>query len=124
MKIVSWNVNGVRAAQKKGFVEWVLSDQAEVVCIQETKAQPEQLREEITEIDGYSSYWSKLEKKGYSGVGVYARHQPVEVSTSFHTRFDAEGRVFVMRFDAFTLFNIYFPNGKRSQERLKYKMAF
>jgi exodeoxyribonuclease-3 len=70
MKTVSWNVNGVRATQKKGFVEWVLADQADVVCIQETKAQPEQLREEITEIDGYSSYWSKPEKKGYSGVGV------------------------------------------------------
>ena len=63
-------------------------------------------------------------KKGYSGVGVYTRHEPSEIPTKFHTRFDAEGRVLAMRFDAFTLFNIYFPNGKRSEERIKYKMAF
>jgi exonuclease III len=64
MKIISWNVNGVRAAQKKGFVGWVLAEQADIVCIQETKAQPEQLIEDITEIEGYSSYWSRPGKKG------------------------------------------------------------
>ena len=63
-------------------------------------------------------------KKGYSGVGVYTRHEPSEISTKFPSRFDAEGRVLAMRFDAFTLFNIYFPNGKRSEERIKYKKAF
>ena len=124
MKIVSWNVNGVRAVHKKGFVDWMQSDQADIVCIQETKAQPEQLSEAITVVGGFQSYWSKPEKKGYSGVGVYTRHEPTEVVTDFHKRFDAEGRVLILRFDAFTLFNIYFPNGKRSEERLKYKMAF
>ena len=67
------------------------------------------MREDLTEIEGYSSY-GQNPKKGYSGVGVYTRHEPSEIPTKFHTRFDAEGRVLAMRFDAFTLFNIYFPN--------------
>jgi exodeoxyribonuclease-3 len=124
MKIVSWNVNGVRAAQKKGFVDWLLAEQADIVCIQETKAHPDQLADDLKEITGYSSYWSAAEKKGYSGVGVFTREAPLEVKTTFHKRFDSEGRVLELRYPGFTLYNIYFPNGKRSDERLKYKMAF
>ena len=111
-------MNGVRAAQKKSFVDWELAEQADIVCIQETKQSPSSCVKISRKSRGIAVTGQNL-KKGYSGVGVYTRHEPSEVSTKFHTRFDAEGRVLAMRFDAFTLFNIYFPNGKRSEERPK-----
>jgi exodeoxyribonuclease-3 len=124
-KLISWNVNGVRAIAKKGFREWMLAENPDLLCIQETKAHPDQLDPEITDIPGYRSFWASAEKKGYSGVATYTKHEPVNVQYGFgEQRFDAEGRTLVIEYPTFTLFNVYFPNGKQGPERLEYKMAF
>ncbi len=125
MKLLSWNVNGVRAVQKKGFPEWFCGQDADVVCLQETKAHKEQLDETVTNLAGYESYWCSGEKKGYSGVATYTRQKPLSVRFGFGVpQFDREGRVLVTTFPEFDLYNIYFPNGKRDQERLDYKLGF
>ncbi len=124
-KLLSWNVNGVRAVAKKGFIEWLQGEAPDILCIQETKSQESQLDVKITEVDGYQSYWSEAEKKGYSGVGVYTRHEPISVHKGFgEDRFDSEGRTLVLEYPDFTLFNVYFPNGKQNATRLQYKMDF
>jgi exodeoxyribonuclease-3 len=124
-RIVSWNVNGIRAVYKKGFLDWFHRENADVVCIQETKAWAEQLVDELREPDGYSSYFAEAEKKGYSGVAVYTKRQPLEVHTGFgNALFDAEGRTLAVDYGDFVLYNVYFPNGKASKERLQYKMDF
>lgn len=124
-KLLSWNVNGVRAVVKKGFMEWFQKEMPDVLCLQETKAQEEQLGAEIKNVSGYQSHWSEAVKKGYSGVGVYTRHEPLSVNKGFgEERFDSEGRTLVIEYPEFTLFNVYFPNGKRNKERLRYKMEF
>ena len=82
-KLLSWNVNGVRAVAKKGFIEWLQDEAPDILCIQETKSQESQLDAKITDVDGYTSYWSEAEKKGYSGVGVYTRHEPISVEKGF-----------------------------------------
>src|SRR5512145_1619719 len=94
MILVSWNVNGLRAAWKKGFIDFLGSQKADVVCVQETKVQADQLTEEMRAPAGYRSYWSFAEKKGYSGVVTYLQSEPVHVSTSFATpSLDVEGRI-------------------------------
>ena len=124
-KLLSWNVNGVRAVAKKGFIDWIQEEVPDILCIQETKSQESQLDAKITDVDGYTSYWSEAEKKGYSGVGVYTRHEPISVHKGFgEDRFDSEGRTLVLEYPDFTLFNVYFPNGKQNATRLKYKMDF
>lgn len=124
-KLISWNVNGIRAAEKKGFVNWLSQTGAEVVCVQETKAQPEQLSKTLLNPDGYQAAWFSAEKKGYSGVGTYSRTAPARVTPGFNdARFDQEGRALMSDFDAFVLFNIYFPNGGRGPEWVKHKLAF
>lgn len=124
-KLLSWNVNGVRAIAKKGFIEWVSEEAPDVLCIQETKAHEVQLGPEITDLPGYKSYWAEAEKKGYSGVAVYSRHEPISVQKGFgEERFDSEGRTLILEYPDFTLFNVYFPNGKKNKERLQYKMDF
>jgi exodeoxyribonuclease-3 len=125
IRILSWNVNGIRAVQKKGFVEWFTSEEPEILCIQETKAWKEQLTDELTDPAGYSVYFAEAERKGYSGVALYTKLEPVRVEYSFGERsFDPEGRTIVADYEDFILFNVYFPNGKASKERLKYKMDF
>ena len=124
MRAISWNVNGLRAAHKKGFLDWFNGASPDIMCLQETKAHEEQLPEEVKTIAGYSSYFSTPEKKGYSGVGLYAKNAPESVQFGFGDRFDSEGRTIIADFGDFVLFNIYFPNGKRSTERLQYKMDF
>jgi len=124
MRVISWNVNGLRAAHKKGFLDWISGENPDIMCLQETKAHEEQLPEEIKSIPGYTSYFSTPEKKGYSGVGLYAKKAPESVQYGFGDRFDSEGRTIIADFGEFVLFNIYFPNGKRSAERLQYKMDF
>lgn len=124
-KLISWNVNGVRAIAKKGFADWVKRIEPDILCIQETKAQRDQLGPDIVDIPGYQSHWVSAEKKGYSGVGLYTRHKPISVTTTFgDERFDSEGRTMVLEYPEFTLFNVYFPNGKQSKNRLQYKMEF
>lgn len=111
--------------QKKGFIDWVKSTQPDILCLQETKASVEQLDDEILNIEGYQSFWSSAEKKGYSGVGVYSKQAPREVKHGIGIdRFDREGRILICDYDDFVLFNIYFPNGQQGEERLQYKLEF
>ena len=125
IKIVSWNINGIRAVWKKGIMEWILGDNADIICFQETKAQKDQLTDDIINIDGYESHFFSAEKKGYSGVAIYTRIKPVKVKAGLgNPVFDVEGRVIEMEFDDFVLFNVYFPNGGRGPERVKYKLDF
>jgi len=125
IKMLSWNVNGIRAISKKGFIEWAKKDGPDILCLQETKAREEQLSDEIKSINDYSSHFVHAEKKGYSGVAVYTKVTPKKVSKGFGVKkFDSEGRVISFEFDKFILFNVYFPNGNASSERLKYKMDF
>lgn len=125
IRVLSWNVNGIRAAQKKGFLEWLKQESPDVLCVQETKATPQQLSSEILEVEGYRSFWNSAKKKGYSGVAVFTKRQPIAWNTSFgFPEFDEEGRVLQLDFPEFCLFNVYFPNGKAGAERLAFKMAF
>jgi len=105
-KIVSWNVNGLRAAEKKGFVDWLKQGGGDVVAVQETKARPEQLSAALLQPHGYHAHWASAEKKGYSGVGTYSRHTPLNVSAGLNdTRFDSDGRVLISEFEPFILLN-------------------
>ena len=124
-KIYCWNVNGIRAIWKKGFPEWFLKTLPDILCIQETKAQPDQLDDEVKNLGGYKSYFFSAEKKGYSGVGIWTKHKPLRISAGFNNPlFDSEGRVLEMEFEKFILVNVYFPNGGRGPERVKYKLDF
>ena len=125
MRVISWNVNGIRAVHKKGFLDWFASESPEILCIQETKAIQSQLPGELTSVPGYHSYFSAPDRKGYSGVALYTRQEPESVTYGFGIdKFDNEGRTIIADFGTFVLFDIYFPNGKRSDERLLYKMDF
>ncbi len=126
MRLLSWNVNGIRAVQKKGFVDWLLTEDPDILCLQETKAAPEQLSEELLNINGYKSYFSSSTvKKGYSGVAIYTKQEPIKVEHGFGIpKFDDEGRIVVAEYKEFVLINIYYPNGKKNEERLQYKMDF
>ncbi len=121
----SWNVNGIRAQEKKGFVEWLLNSGADVVGIQETKSHPEQLSENLLHPNGYQSYWKSGERKGYSGVAFYSRLKPLQVITEFQDEIlNAEGRLIGLEFENFFLFNGYFPNGGQGTSRVEYKLDF
>lgn len=124
-QILSWNVNGIRAVHKKGFSEWLIQANPDILCIQETKAHPEQLTKAILEPAGYHAYYASAEKKGYSGVAIYSKEEPKSVQVGLgDPLFDSEGRTLIADYGNFLLYNIYFPNGKASSERLKYKMDF
>jgi exodeoxyribonuclease-3 len=125
VRLVSWNINGIRAAVNKGLLDYLETCGADVVCFQETKADPTALSPAVLFPPGYQSYWSAAQKPGYSGVATYSR-LPV---TGWHAgmgieHFDVEGRVVVTDLGAFDLYNVYFPNGDRSGERLAYKLDF
>ncbi len=125
--LISWNVNGLRAAGRKGFIDWMQKGQYPIVGVQETKvSHPDQLDEVLRHPDGYTSYFhSCTEKKGYSGVGIYTKIKPMSVKTFFgNTLLSREGRVIEMEFREFRLLNIYFPNGGSGELRLQYKMEF
>ena len=125
LRLLSWNVNGIRAIHKKGFLDWVKKEDPDILCIQETKASEEQLVEELRNPYGYNSYFSSAEKKGYSGVAIFTKKKPVTVDKGFGIKkFYNEGRILVAEYDKFVLLNIYYPNGKASPERLQYKMDF
>lgn len=126
LRLISWNVNGIRAAMKKNFVSCVLGLDADIIAIQETKIQPDQITDEIRSLPGYDSWWAcSRVKKGYSGVSVFSRLTPLSVKIEFGiSLFDDEGRVIEMDFGDFVFFNVYFPNGQMSQDRLKYKLDF
>ncbi|KQC05851.1 MAG: exodeoxyribonuclease III [Candidatus Cloacimonas sp. SDB] len=125
MKIISWNVNGLRAVIKKNFMEYISDDKTDILCIQETKLQEEQIPQEILSETSYNKYWSCAEKKGYSGVAIFTREVPTQVTYSIgEDRFDREGRTIIAEFRDFTLINCYFPNGQMSEERLQFKLDF
>mgnify|MGYP001578827352 FL=1 len=125
IKILSWNVNGIRAALKKGLLDWLKKESPDVLCLQETKALPTQLPPELLHPPDYEAYFNSAERLGYSGVATFSKTKPVAAKKGFGVpKFDKEGRVLETEFREFSLFNIYFPNGKMNVERLKYKMDF
>jgi exodeoxyribonuclease-3 len=123
-RIYSWNVNGIRAAEKKGFVDWLQNCGGDIVCLQETKAHPEQLSPSLTEADGFFTYWAAAQKKGYSGVAIFSRQEPISVRKFDIERFDAEGRVLIAEYPEFVLMTAYFPNSQAEGARLDYKLDF
>jgi len=125
IKIYSWNVNGIRAVQKKGFMDWFKKSKGNIICIQETKAHKEQLEDSIINIKDYKSFWFSAEKKGYSSVAIYSNLEPVKIINGFgKDDFDKEGRVIIAEYETFVLANVYFPNGGRGPERVQYKLDF
>src|SRR3989338_1331106 len=124
-RILSWNVNGLRAVLKKNFLQWLKKESPDILCLQETKAMPTQLPPDMLHFPGYDKYWSSAERPGYSGVATLSKEKPLRVNTGCGLKhFDCEGRVIEAEYPEFTLFNIYFPNGKMGPDRLKYKMDF
>jgi exodeoxyribonuclease-3 len=125
LKIWSWNVNGLRAVMNKGFLDTLLTEQPDLIGLQETKLQEEQIPSEILGLKDYNSYWSCAEKKGYSGVALLTKPTPLSVKLGFDTLlYDTEGRIVIAEYDRFYLFNIYFPNGQMNDGRLQYKLGF
>jgi len=122
--IISWNVNGIRAAEKKGLYEWLQTESPDILCLQETKAQEEQLGEKFFKQKGYIPYFMSAEKKGYSGVAVYTKGKPISIRNLNIEEFDNEGRTIVLEYKNFTLINCYFPNSQSEGKRLGYKTGF
>jgi exodeoxyribonuclease-3 len=124
-KLICWNVNGIRAVLKRGFLDWLAKESPDVLCFQETKATPENLPEQLLKPPGYATYWNYPEKKGYAGVATFSREKPLKVQNGWgDPKFDVEGRVIITQHPGFKLFNIYFPNGKKDAERLQFKLDF
>jgi exodeoxyribonuclease-3 len=125
LKILSWNINGIRAAEKKGFFKWFINERPDILCLQEIKANPNQVPAHLKNIPDYYTYWNSAEKKGYSGVSTISRYKPILSKKGFGIeKFDIEGRVLITEYPQFVLFNVYFPNGKKNQERLDFKLDF
>jgi exodeoxyribonuclease-3 len=125
LKIVCWNVNGIRAIIKKGFFDWLKKESPDILCLQETKISADNLTSELLEPLGYGSFWSHSEKKGYSGVTTWTKEKPIHIQNGFGIpEFDREGRILISEHPGFILCNVYFPNGKLSWERLQYKLDF
>lgn len=125
MKIITWNVNGVRAALKKGALDWAWEQRPDLLCLQEVKARPEQLNAEQADSLGLRYVWNPAERPGYSGVTTFYKQAPLEVSLGMlEPRFDVEGRLISTLHPGFRLFNIYFPSGTRGQDRVSYKLDF
>lgn len=125
MKIISYNVNGIRAALKKGLAEWLAEESPDIFCVQETKASPEQV--DISEITalGYEDYWFSAQKKGYSGVAIFTKKSPEQVTYGCGIqKYDDEGRVIRLDFGNFSLMNVYMPSGTSGEERQAFKMQW
>ena len=125
MKLYSWNVNGIRAAERKGFLDWLDQFQPDVLCLQETKARVDQLGSSLIKDHCYHTYWHSAQKAGYSGVATFCKEEPYFVQEGLGIdRFDSEGRVLITEHENFLLYNIYFPNGQKDDTRLNYKLDF
>ncbi len=126
MKIISWNVNGIRAVAKRGDWKFFQDIKADIFCIQETKAEAEQIPEEVRSPKGYFSYFDHSKgRKGYSGVGIFSKVEPHKVQEGMNIpTHDQEGRLLMAHYDDFALITCYFPNGGGGPERLKYKLEF
>ena len=124
-KLISWNVNGLRAVEKKGFVDFLNTCGADILAIQETKAEPTQLSEALRTPQGWYAYFSSAERKGYSGVAVYTRKEPLNVWHGLgNEEFDREGRTLILELPTFFFLNIYYPNGGQGPERIDFKLRF
>ena len=124
MKLISWNVNGIRACVKKGFLDYFQEVEADIFCIQETKMQEGQLE---LELDGYHQFWHSAVKKGYSGTAVFTREKPMEVAYGLGTgleEFESEGRVITLTYEDYYLVNVYTPNSQRDLARLDYRQEW
>ena len=125
MKIITWNVNGVRAALKKATLSWAWDQNPDLLCLQEMKARPDQLTADQASALQLPYIWNPAEKPGYSGVATFQKKQPLDFQLGLgDPRFDVEGRVISTLHAGFRLFNIYFPNGQRGQARVDYKLDF
>ena len=125
IRMLSWNINGIRSIHKKNALKWFFAEQPDILCLQETKAAEDQIPAELAKIGGYHSSFFAAERKGYSGVGLYSRIKPKKITSGLGiAEFDIEGRTLMAEYGKFVLYNIYFPNGKSSPERLRFKMAF
>lgn len=126
MKLISWNVNGLRAVITKGFKDFFDNIDADIFCLQETKMQEEQADDTIKEIfKGYNAYWNSAEKKGYSGTAIFSKEKPINVSYGIGIEeHDKEGRVITLEFEKFYMVNCYTPNSKRELERLEYRQIW
>lgn len=125
MKILSWNVNGIRAIYKKGFLEWFLKEKSDILCLQEIKVEEDKIPKEIKEIPGYFSYFNSAQKKGYSGTAIYTKAKPKKMETKIgFKQFDDEGRFLRLDFKDFILIDFYIPHGGRDKENLNYKLKF
>ncbi len=123
VKIISWNVNGLRSLSKKGFIDWFEKENIDTLCLQEIKVKKEQLTPYLVKPPGYYSYFNSAKKKGYSGVLVYSRERPISVKKELGiNKFDNEGRILELKYKTFTLINLYLPHGGRKKENLKYKL--
>lgn len=125
MRLLTWNVNGIRAAQRSGFLKWFERENADIVCLQEIKARAEQLEESVLHPLGYHSAWHSAEKAGYSGVAILSRREPLEIRYGMGIpEIDREGRVLVAEYPSLTVVNAYFPNSQRDHARLDFKLFF
>jgi len=125
MKILSWNVNGLRAIVKKNFLEFIENENPNILGIQETKLQKEQIPKEISDIGDYHKFWNFAQRKGYSGTSIFTKNKPLSVSYSLpDERFNSEGRNIIAEYQKFYLINCYFPNGQMNEDRLQFKLDF
>ncbi len=125
MKLYAWNVNGIRAVHKKGFLDWLRKTDPDILFLQETKASSDQLEPELLKPEGYFTYWASAERKGYSGVALFSKIEPKSVQLGLGIpEYDSEGRTIVAEYDDFVVLGAYFPNGGRDLTRVPYKMAY
>ena len=125
LTLLSWNVNGVRAAHRKGFLDWLAEASPDILCLQETRAEEDQLSAALAQPEGYHGFWNgSRRKKGYSGTALLTRREPLDVRFGLGVdEFDQEGRTIIARYPSFTLINCYFPNGGRDHRRVPFKLA-
>ena len=126
VKLVSWNVNGIRAVSKKDeFWDWFYNTDADIINFQEIRASSSDIPSKLSDVDGFHSHFNEADKKGYSGVGTFSKEKPVEVIKGLgNSKLDSEGRVLRLKYPNFTLFNIYFPNSGMNAKRLDFKVEF
>jgi exodeoxyribonuclease-3 len=125
VRLICWNVNGVRAALKHGFIDWLKKESPDVICLQETRVAADAVPEALKSPGGYCAAWNSPPKAGYAGVATFSRQEPLNIQKGWgQPEFDVEGRVVITRHPGFTLFNVYFPNGKKDAAHLKFKLDF
>lgn len=122
--IITWNVNGLRAVIKKDFLPWLNTEQPDILCLQETKLQKNQIPQEILDLEGYHTIWHSAKKKGYSSVASFVKQEPIAVHVLNIAEFDDEGRFQALEYKDYTVINCYFPNSQAERARIDYKLRF